>query len=339
MKADWGKGYARKGAALHGLGQFDASIAAYEEGLKVEPVSRDAEEGAGGRAGARRSRGGGAGGIDGLANVFGAPDLIPRMAANPQTAGFAVRDPGFMAKLEEIRRDPNAMTKHMSDQRVLTVMGMMMGIDIQSGRAAATSGAGLRAALAQEGAAGRMIEKELTPEEKERSRRRPFRRVQGPGERGVQGEECSTRPSASSSRRSPRCPTRSSIQQPRGGEVRAEGLRRPCIRQVQEGDRGSRCAPTSSWWRRRLRGLATRTRRMDKLAEAIRAYEDSLMEDRTPDVEKRLKDGRRRCKKAETEAYVNPEKARWRAAGGQRALQARGKFRAYAGDREVRRRR
>ena len=37
MKADWGKGYARKGAALHGLGQFDASIAAYEEGLKVEP--------------------------------------------------------------------------------------------------------------------------------------------------------------------------------------------------------------------------------------------------------------------------------------------------------------
>ena len=35
MKADWGKGYARKGAALHGLGQFDASIAAYEEGLKV----------------------------------------------------------------------------------------------------------------------------------------------------------------------------------------------------------------------------------------------------------------------------------------------------------------
>ena len=28
MKADWGKGYARKGAALHGLGRFDQAIAA-----------------------------------------------------------------------------------------------------------------------------------------------------------------------------------------------------------------------------------------------------------------------------------------------------------------------
>ena len=82
---------------------------------------------------AAAGRGGGAGGgLDGLSNVFGAPDLIPRMAANPQTAGF-LSDPGFMAKLEEIRRDPNAMTKHLSDQRVLTVMGMMMGIDIKSG--------------------------------------------------------------------------------------------------------------------------------------------------------------------------------------------------------------
>ena len=46
-----------------------------------------------------------------------------------------------------------------------------------------------------------------------------------------------------------------------------------------------------------------------KLAEAIRAYEDSLMEDRTPDVEKRLKQTVAAKKKAETEAYVDPEKA------------------------------
>ena len=134
MKADWGKGYARKGAALHGLGQFDASIAAYEEGLKVEPGLEMLKKGlADAQGAAAAGRGGGAGGgLDGLSNVFGAPDLIPRMAANPQTAGF-LSDPGFMAKLEEIRRDPNAMTKHLSDQRVLTVMGMMMGIDIKSG--------------------------------------------------------------------------------------------------------------------------------------------------------------------------------------------------------------
>ena len=33
--ASWGKGYGRKGAALHGMGQYESAIKAYEEGLKV----------------------------------------------------------------------------------------------------------------------------------------------------------------------------------------------------------------------------------------------------------------------------------------------------------------
>jgi hypothetical protein len=31
------QGFGRKGAALHGQGRFDQAIAAYEEGLKIEP--------------------------------------------------------------------------------------------------------------------------------------------------------------------------------------------------------------------------------------------------------------------------------------------------------------
>merc|ERR1719316_2618245 len=47
----------------------------------------------------------------------------------------------------------------------------------------------------------------------------------------------------------------------------------------------------------------------DKLEEAKRAYEDSLMEDRVEDVEKRLKLLQKEIKKRETEAYINPEAA------------------------------
>lgn len=36
LNPTWGKGYARKGAALHGARRFDLAISAYEEGLKVE---------------------------------------------------------------------------------------------------------------------------------------------------------------------------------------------------------------------------------------------------------------------------------------------------------------
>ena len=37
LKPDWGKGYGRKGAALHGLRKYDDAIKAYNEGLAVEP--------------------------------------------------------------------------------------------------------------------------------------------------------------------------------------------------------------------------------------------------------------------------------------------------------------
>ena len=48
---------------------------------------------------------------------------------------------------------------------------------------------------------------------------------------------------------------------------------------------------------------------MDKFEEAKRAYEDSLMEDRVEDVEKRLKTLSKEMAKRATEAYVNPELA------------------------------
>ena len=112
MKGDWGKGYGRKGAALHGLGRFDQAIAAYEKGLDVEPglamLTKGLEDA---KREAEREKG--AGGLGGLANVFAAPDVISKIASNPQTAGF-LADPSFMAKLEEIRKDPNAMTKHLN---------------------------------------------------------------------------------------------------------------------------------------------------------------------------------------------------------------------------------
>ena len=41
----WAKGYARQGAALHGLGRFDEAVRAYEEGLRVEPGNAALEQG------------------------------------------------------------------------------------------------------------------------------------------------------------------------------------------------------------------------------------------------------------------------------------------------------
>ena len=37
IKPDWGKGYGRKGAALHGAGDLEGALKAYKDGLAVEP--------------------------------------------------------------------------------------------------------------------------------------------------------------------------------------------------------------------------------------------------------------------------------------------------------------
>lgn len=36
MNPSWAKGYARKGAALHGSRRYNEAIATYEAGLKIE---------------------------------------------------------------------------------------------------------------------------------------------------------------------------------------------------------------------------------------------------------------------------------------------------------------
>ena len=36
INSNWGKGYARKGAALHGAHKWDEAIAAYQQGIEVE---------------------------------------------------------------------------------------------------------------------------------------------------------------------------------------------------------------------------------------------------------------------------------------------------------------
>ena len=37
-----------------------------------------------------------------------------------------------MMKINEIQSNPDAISKHMSDQRILQVMGMLMGVNIMS---------------------------------------------------------------------------------------------------------------------------------------------------------------------------------------------------------------
>jgi stress-induced-phosphoprotein 1 len=61
--------------------------------------------------------------------LFNDPQLIQKLAANPKTSKF-LADPSFMQKLTQIKNNPNDSQAIFQDPRMLQVMGVLMGIDM-----------------------------------------------------------------------------------------------------------------------------------------------------------------------------------------------------------------
>ncbi|GJE84765.1 heat shock protein sti1 homolog [Phanerochaete sordida] len=127
----WSKGYARKGAALHGLRRYEEAISAYEEGLKLEdsPALRKGLQEVK-DAKAADERGDGAQEF-GLGKMFNDPNLLAKLAGNPRTQKH-LADPAFVQKLQAIQHNPTLASQSLSqDPRFIDVLGVLMGVDMQ----------------------------------------------------------------------------------------------------------------------------------------------------------------------------------------------------------------
>ncbi|OJT13177.1 Heat shock protein sti1 -like protein [Trametes pubescens] len=128
----WPKGYARKGAALHGQRRYDEAIEAYEAGLKIEdsPALRkglkevvDAKQ--------ADERGDGSDAFS-LGKLFASPELFGKLAANPRTAKH-LADPAFVQKMQALQQNPKLAESALQggDPRMIDVLGALMGLDMQ----------------------------------------------------------------------------------------------------------------------------------------------------------------------------------------------------------------
>lgn len=63
--------------------------------------------------------------------MFSDPQLFQKLAANPKTSHL-LSDPTFMTKLKQIQSNPNDVMAAMSDPRMIQVMGVLMGVDMQA---------------------------------------------------------------------------------------------------------------------------------------------------------------------------------------------------------------
>lgn len=127
LNSSWSKGYARKGAALHGARRYDEAIEAYEAGLRLEdsPALRK------GLQEVKDAKGKDASEPFGLGKLFADPNLIGKLATNPRTQKH-LADPSFMQKLKLFQQNPGlAESALSSDPRMIDVLGVAMGIDMQ----------------------------------------------------------------------------------------------------------------------------------------------------------------------------------------------------------------
>ncbi|KAJ3917708.1 activator of Hsp70 and Hsp90 chaperone [Lentinula edodes] len=127
LNPTWSKGYARKGAALHGSKSYDEAIAAYDAGLKIEdsaPLRKGLQEVKDAQAYDTR----GQKEDNPFASMFADPNLIGKLATNPRTSKH-LSDPNFVQKLQFYQKNPQMLD--MNDPRMIDVLGALMGIDMQ----------------------------------------------------------------------------------------------------------------------------------------------------------------------------------------------------------------
>ena len=69
----------------------------------------------------------------GLGKIFNDPGMMAKLENNPKTKGF-MADPQFRAKVQQLQASGGTagLQEMMGDPRMLTVLGVMMGIDIVS---------------------------------------------------------------------------------------------------------------------------------------------------------------------------------------------------------------
>ncbi|WFC99892.1 Hsp90 cochaperone [Malassezia yamatoensis] len=121
------KGYGRKGGALHGAHRFDEAIQAYKTGLEKNPddaaLKRGLED-------VERAQNIG-NPADSMGKMFQDPNMFQKLSQNPKTAPL-LADAAFVQKLKDLQKGTSNPMMMMQDPRMIQVMGVMMGIDLQA---------------------------------------------------------------------------------------------------------------------------------------------------------------------------------------------------------------
>ncbi|EQC31285.1 hypothetical protein SDRG_10888 [Saprolegnia diclina VS20] len=310
VKPDWGKGYARKGAALHSLQDYDAAVAAYKEGLTHEPNNAACLSGIEEVEKAMASA------TNPLAGAFG-PDMFAKLAMNPRVRHL-LNDPDFVIKLQEVQKNPSKLNEYMGDQRMMTVLGELLGIGGMMNRddepeappAPKETPAAAKPTPVPEPV---VVEEDLTDEEKTaRASKRAAEEAKARGNAFYKQkqfadaitcyEEAIAKDSTNMSYLSNLAAVRLELKE-------YDACIEQCKKAIEVGrDNRADYALVAKAYVRIATAYIKQGETEANLLAAIQAYESAQVENRTNDVEKKLKEATLKLKKAKELAYLDPVK-------------------------------
>ncbi|KAI2819809.1 hypothetical protein CBS115989_4167 [Aspergillus niger] len=340
LKADWSKGWLRKGAAYRGLGDLLAAHDAYEEALKLEPTNEQAKTGfnAVKRAIEAEATADGVTGdpMGGLGGIFNDPQMYQKLASNPKTSPL-LADADFMAKLQRIQQNPNSVGQEIQDPRFLQVMSVLLGIDMSFGappEGASSAGAAPEAEEdvpmpdARPAAAEKKKKPEPAPEpepEDEEAIAKKKAQEAADAEKKIGNDFYKKKQFDEAIEHYNKAwelhkdiTYLNNLGAAKFEKGDLQGAIETCQKAIEEGRelRADFKALAKAFGR-----IGTAHEKLGDLTQAIEYYHKSLTEHRTPDVLTKLRNAEKAKDKAEKEAYVDPAEAEKARELGQKKFQ------------------
>jgi stress-induced-phosphoprotein 1 len=257
----------------------------------------------------------------GLGQMFNDPQLISKLAANPKTSAL-LADPQFMAKLQRVQKNPSAIQEELRDPRMMQVIGVLLGIQMEFPENAA------QAAAAAAGAAGATTEDQPMPDAPKETAPEPAPEPQPQDEEEQLKKEAKAAADKEKELGNQFYKQRNfeeaiehyqkawdlykditylnniAAAKYEAGDL--EGCIKECERAIEEGRaiRADFKLIAKAFGR-----IGTAYEKMGDLSKAIEYYQHSLTEHRTPEILAKLRAVEKKKIEAEKAAYIDPVKA------------------------------
>eukprot|EP00668_Euglena_longa_P001084 GGOE01001295.1.p1 GENE.GGOE01001295.1~~GGOE01001295.1.p1 ORF type:complete len:569 (+),score=156.11 GGOE01001295.1:49-1707(+) len=298
LKPDWAKGWSRKGAALHGKGDFEGAISAYQKGLDLEPANDACKKGIQDANAAKAQA------SNPFAKIFG-PDVWMKIQLNPKLAPY-LEQPDYVNMIKMLQTNPQSVNMFLQDKRIMQTFAVLSGLNFDMADAEEDQAPPPKHAPKKE----EEPKKPLSPEEQ--SHTELVAKADAKKEEGNKFYKSKEFDKALEMYDAALeiLPSQTIYRINKAAVYFEKGEYETCIKQCEEAlEKAQEHHSGGQVVAKALARKGSALHKLSKLEEAITAFKSSLLEHRTADTLTKLQAVEKEKKQRDVQAYLDPQKA------------------------------